>query len=202
MDFFPEAAEFFFVFRLDIIRPVFRMKVVGHVFRFEPRRREFLQRKIEKPRIVRLENQKPAGAQNTAIPFEKRAVRQASFRVPRLRPRVAEIDIEAVRLPRRQDFLQRVNIEYEEPHVRQPRLTHPLRGLVKNPLLRLYPENARVRAWVAQRDLLREPEFVVAVNYGDIFLHEGRLEPRLVEFPAYLRPRSVEPSVIQCVVIK
>jgi hypothetical protein len=68
--------------------------------------------------------------------------------------------------------------------------------------LRLYPENARVRAWVAQRDLLREPEFVVAVNYGDIFLHEGRLEPRLVEFPAYLRPRSVEPSVIQCVVIK
>lgn len=68
--------------------------------------------------------------------------------------------------------------------------------------LRLYPEAARVRVWMAQRDLMREPEFVVAVNYGDIFLNEGRLTPRLIEFPAYVRPRSVEPSEIQCVVIK
>lgn len=69
-------------------------------------------------------------------------------------------------------------------------------------LLRLYPEVAKVRAWVAQRDLAREPEFVVAVNYKDIFLNEGRLVPRLVEFPSYIRPRSVEPSEIQCVVIQ
>ena len=68
--------------------------------------------------------------------------------------------------------------------------------------LRLYPEVARVRVWMAQRDLAREPEFVVAVNYNDIFLNEGRLMPRLVEFPAYVRPRNVEPSEIQCVVIK
>ena len=68
--------------------------------------------------------------------------------------------------------------------------------------LRLYPEAATVRAWVAQRDLLREPEFVVAVNYSDIFLNEGRLAPRLVEFPSYVRPRNVEPAEIQCVVIQ
>lgn len=68
--------------------------------------------------------------------------------------------------------------------------------------LRLYPETATVRAWVAQRDLLREPEFVVAVEYGDVFANEGRLATRLVEFPAYVRPRSVEPAEIQCVVIK
>lgn len=68
--------------------------------------------------------------------------------------------------------------------------------------LRLYPEVATVRAWVAQRDLLREPEFVVAVNYSDIFLNEGHLAPRLVEFPSFVRPRNVEPSEIQCVVIQ
>lgn len=68
--------------------------------------------------------------------------------------------------------------------------------------LRLYPEMARVRVWVAQRDLMREPEFMVAVNYSDIFLNEGRLAPRLVEFPSYVRPRTVEPAEIQCVVIK
>ena len=68
--------------------------------------------------------------------------------------------------------------------------------------LRLYPEVARVRAWVAQRDLLREPEFMVAVNYSDIFLNDGHLAPRLVEFPSYVRPRNVEPSEIQCVIIK
>ena len=71
-----------------------------------------------------------------------------------------------------------------------------------NMSLRLYPEVAKVRAWVAQRDLTREPEFMVAVNYKDIFLNEGRLVPRLVEFPSYVRPRSVEPHEIQCVVIQ
>lgn len=68
--------------------------------------------------------------------------------------------------------------------------------------LRLYPETARVRVWVAQRDLMREPEFVVAVNYSDIFVNEGHLAPRLVEFPSHVRPRNVEPAEIQCVVIK
>lgn len=68
--------------------------------------------------------------------------------------------------------------------------------------LRLYPEEATVRAWVAQRDLFRDPSFVVAINYGDIFLHDGRLAPRLIEFPSYVRPRNVEPGEIQCVVIQ
>lgn len=68
--------------------------------------------------------------------------------------------------------------------------------------LRLYPEVATVRVWMAQRDLTREPDFVVAVNYSDIFLNDGRLTPRLVEFPAYVRPRNVEPAEIQCVIIQ
>lgn len=68
--------------------------------------------------------------------------------------------------------------------------------------LKLYPEEAIVRAWVAQRDLNRTPDFLVAVNYGDVFLHEGRLAPRLVEFPSFVRPRNVEPDEVQCVVIK
>lgn len=68
--------------------------------------------------------------------------------------------------------------------------------------LRLYPDVATVRAWVAQRDLYRDPDITVAVDYSDIFLNEGHLTPRIVEFPAYMRPRTVEPDEIQCVVIK
>ena len=68
--------------------------------------------------------------------------------------------------------------------------------------LRLYPDVATVRAWVAQRDLYRDPDITVAVDYSDIFLNEGHLTPQIVEFPAYMRPRTVEPEEIQCVVIK
>lgn len=68
--------------------------------------------------------------------------------------------------------------------------------------LKLYPAEVTLRAWVAQRDLHRDPAFTVAVDYRDVFLHEGRLEPRLVEFPSYVRPRYLEPSEIQCVVIR
>ena len=68
--------------------------------------------------------------------------------------------------------------------------------------IRIYPEAAVVRAWVAQSDLHRDPEFVVAVNYTDILHSDGRLKPKLVEFPSYVRPRSVVPDEIQCVVIR
>lgn len=68
--------------------------------------------------------------------------------------------------------------------------------------LKLYPEEASVRVWIAQRDLNRVPEFVVGVNYSDVFLRDGHLTPQLLEFPSFVRPRNVEPSEIQCVVIK
>lgn len=67
--------------------------------------------------------------------------------------------------------------------------------------LRLYPNEARIRAWVAQCDLERNPEFKVAINYSDVLAGVDRLVPRLVQFPSWLRPRSVEPSEVQCVII-
>ncbi|MBR4739312.1 MAG: hypothetical protein IK058_04840 [Bacteroidales bacterium] len=90
-----------------------------------------------------------------------------------------------------------------EPYVeRDYRVRITVLGADTTVSLRLYPEEATVRAWVPQCDLHRDPEFVVAVNYDDIFLNEGHLTPRLVEFPSYMRPRSVEPEEIQCVVIQ
>lgn len=68
--------------------------------------------------------------------------------------------------------------------------------------LRLYPDYATVRAWVAQRDLQREPEMVVAIDYNQMLAGGGRLVPQLIQFPDYLRPRSIEPREVQCVVIK
>lgn len=67
---------------------------------------------------------------------------------------------------------------------------------------KLYPEQVTVRAWVAQRDLQREPEFAVTVAYADVLASDGRLTPELVRFPDYVRPRSIEPAEVQCVVIK
>ena len=68
--------------------------------------------------------------------------------------------------------------------------------------LRLYPEQATVRAWVAQRDLFREPQLTVVVDYKDILLNDGHLTPRLLNFPSYMRPRNIEPREVQCVVIQ
>lgn len=67
---------------------------------------------------------------------------------------------------------------------------------------KLYPEEVTVRAWVAQRDLNNAPDFVVSVDYSDLFQHDGILTPHLMEFPAYVRPRYIYPQEIQCVVIR
>lgn len=68
--------------------------------------------------------------------------------------------------------------------------------------LRLYPQQADVRVWVAQRDLTREPDFTVSVNYRDALTHDGRVVPQLSQFPSYVRLRNVEPQEVQCVIIK
>lgn len=67
--------------------------------------------------------------------------------------------------------------------------------------LHLYPETATLRVWVAQCDLQRVPEFEVTIDYADVVAHRT-LTPRLSQFPTYLRPRSVEPAEVQCVVIR
>lgn len=68
--------------------------------------------------------------------------------------------------------------------------------------LRLYPSEATVRVWLPQREIGREPSLKVSVDYSDVLQSGGVVTPRLVEFPSYVRPRSVEPKEIQCVVIK
>ena len=68
--------------------------------------------------------------------------------------------------------------------------------------MKVYPEEARVRVWVAQCDLDRVPEFRVAINYADVLASDGRLAPQLLQFPSWVRPRYVEPSEVQCVVIR
>lgn len=67
---------------------------------------------------------------------------------------------------------------------------------------RLYPAEAKVRAWVAKRDLQRTPEFRVTIDYNEVLAGVTRQKPRLLEFPSYLRPRSVEPQEVQCLIIK
>lgn len=66
----------------------------------------------------------------------------------------------------------------------------------------VYPPEATLHMWVAQRDLHREPEFSVVVNYSDILAGGNRIVPQLTEFPAYMRLRGIQPSEVQCVIIK
>lgn len=75
-------------------------------------------------------------------------------------------------------------------------------GADTNVSLRLYPDHAVVRAWVAQCDLRREADITVVVPYDQFLASSGRLKPRIAHFPDFLRPRSIEPAEIQCVVIK
>lgn len=90
-----------------------------------------------------------------------------------------------------------------EPYVEKEFQT-PIRvtGADTTVTFKLYPEQVTVRAWVAQRDLQREPAFTVTVDYADMLTSNGHLSPKLVEFPDYVRLRSLEPSEVQCVVIK
>lgn len=67
---------------------------------------------------------------------------------------------------------------------------------------RFYPEQVTVHAWVARRDLHRDQHFVVEVDYADIMAGGQHLTPRIAEFPDCLRPRRIEPSVVQCIVLK
>lgn len=68
--------------------------------------------------------------------------------------------------------------------------------------LRLYPDVAQVRVWVAQRDLERMPEYRVAISYDEVLAGADKVVPRLVQFPSWVRPRSVEPGAVQCVIIR
>jgi len=68
--------------------------------------------------------------------------------------------------------------------------------------LRLYPDEVKVRVWIAQRDINRTPDFRVTINYADILAGNTNVTPRLEQFPAWLRPRSIEPAQVQCVLIK
>lgn len=66
----------------------------------------------------------------------------------------------------------------------------------------VYPPEVTLHVWVAQRDLHREPEFTVKVDYADILKGGSRIVPQLTEFPGYVRPRGIEPGEVQCVIIK
>ena len=68
--------------------------------------------------------------------------------------------------------------------------------------LRVYPEEAVLHVWVAQRDLQRTPDFAVSIDYSDVLAHKSDLTPRLTEFPSYVRLRNMEPQTVQCVIIK
>lgn len=68
--------------------------------------------------------------------------------------------------------------------------------------IRIYPAEARVRAWVAKRDLQRTHEFHVTIDYNEVLAGATRQKPKLIQFPSYLRPRSVEPEEVQCLIIK
>ena len=75
-------------------------------------------------------------------------------------------------------------------------------GADSSVVVHVYPPEAKLHMWVAQRDLHREPDFTVTVNYSDILAGGQPIVPQLTEFPAYMRPRSIVPAEVQCVIIR
>lgn len=90
-----------------------------------------------------------------------------------------------------------------EPYVeRDYRVPIKVTGADTNVELKVYPEEAVLHVWVAQRDLQRTPNFTVSIDYSDVMAHKSDLTPRLTEFPGYVRLRSIEPQTVQCLIIK
>lgn len=90
-----------------------------------------------------------------------------------------------------------------EPYVeREYRVPIKVAGADTTVELKVYPEEAVLKVWVAQRDMQRTPNFEVAIDYSDVLAHKTEITPRVVEFPGYVRLRNVEPQNVQCVIIK
>lgn len=71
-----------------------------------------------------------------------------------------------------------------------------------NVRIRIYPENVTVRAWVPASNISHNPELKVVVNYADVLAENKSVQLRLVEYPSYLRPHTIVPNQVQCIVIK
>lgn len=69
---------------------------------------------------------------------------------------------------------------------------------------RIYPEEVVLRVWVAQHDVqhIVSSQFEVSIDYNDVLSNKEHLKVRLDRFPTAIRPRSVEPQTVQCVIIK
>ena len=85
---------------------------------------------------------------------------------------------------------------------REFRIPVQVEGADTNVRIRIYPENVTVRAWVPASDLARSPDLKVVVNYSDVLAENNSVRLRLVEYSSYLRPHSIEPNEVQCIVIK
>ncbi len=70
--------------------------------------------------------------------------------------------------------------------------------------LRLYPDRATVRLWIARDDLgtVSPSHFTLAVDRADILAGRSSLTPRLTRFPDHVRVRSIEPAELQYVIIQ
>lgn len=85
---------------------------------------------------------------------------------------------------------------------REYRVPITVAGADSSARIRVYPDQVNVRVWIAKRDLERMPDIQVAIDYADVLAGATKLTPRLIQFPAYIRPRSISPAQVQCVVIK
>ena len=96
----------------------------------------------------------------------------------------------------------RVYVPVEAYVERQYKVPITVKGLDTSSTVRLYPSEVKVNVWVAHRDIHRVPQISVEINYEDILKGNGQLSPSLVQFPSFMRLRSIEPDVVQCVMIK
>ena len=73
------------------------MQVAAALDDLHPRRLKFAERKIKQPRVVGLEAQYAVRFQQRLVELKECAVGQAALVMPCLRPRVAEIEIDAIK---------------------------------------------------------------------------------------------------------
>ena len=117
IDWGAEGGKFPFVFGLNVIDGLIGVEVEGHIINGEIEQCELFKGIIEERAIIGFEMQFAIGLYDVAIFIQKIDVGEAAFCVFIARPRVAEIDINAVDLIIIENLIDVGNVKRGEPYI-------------------------------------------------------------------------------------
>ena len=135
-----ERGEFAFVFGLDVIDGIIGVEIKGDVIDGEIEQLKLLERIIEERAVIGFEMQLTVGFDDASILVEEIDIGETALGMLIPRPRIAEIDIDAVDGMLDENLIDVGDIEDGEPDVMKVEVANLTSGGVENGSLRLEAE--------------------------------------------------------------